>query len=463
MGLRSTAAGSEHTTVRHVNFLFSLVLACHAAAHINAAEWGQWRGPDLNGSSPERNLPSFWSKTNNVLWVTPLPGDSGATPVIWKDSVFVSSPDKDKNLLLICLDSQTGTEKWRRTASKGNQDKGRNNMASPSPVTDGKRVVVMFGTGALVAFDHDGNQLWSRDLAQEYGTFANMWIYGSSPLLFQDRLYIQVLQRNPVPSDYPATVGDKPERESFLLCLDPANGKNLWRQMRPTDAQGESQEAYSTPIPYAQDGSWQILVIGANALTANDAKTGAEIWRCAGLNPKQQPWWRVVPAPLVAGNNIIACGPRREPVFAIQPTGKGDLSSTAVKWQFKEFPSDCPTPLFYEGKLFLLDGDRQMMTCLEPDSGKVLWQGHLGLREAIRSSPTGADGKIYCVSESGTVVILGTGAEFKILATIHMGEPPIRSSIAVANGRLFIRTGKNLYCIGNSSTRPSNAAGSSGS
>lgn len=154
---------------------------------------------------------------------------------------------------------------------------------------------------------------------------------------------------------------------------------------------------------------------------------------------------RTVPSPVAGAGMIFACAPKKEPVFAIKSGGKGTVTPA---WKFEEFPSDCVTPLFYQEKLFVLDGDKQMMTCLEPKTGKKIWQGNLGVREIFRSSPTGADGKIYCLSERGTVVVLDAGKEFKILSTIRMGEEPIRSSIAVADGNLFIRTAENLYCVG---------------
>ena len=144
---------------------------------------------------------------------------------------------------------------------------------------------------------------------------------------------------------------------------------------------------------------------------------------------------------------IIACGPKRDPVLGIKDGGKGLVTDTHIAWKFKEFTSDCVTPLAYQQGLFVLDGDRQMMTCLAPQSGAKKWQGNLGVKEIFRASPTGADGKVYCLSEKGTVVVLDAGDEFKILSTIRMGEAPVRSSIAVAHGALFIRTAKNLYCV----------------
>jgi outer membrane protein assembly factor BamB len=429
-------------------------LALLVAASASAEDWPQWRGPYFNGSTTEKGLPAQWSKTENVAWAAPMPGYSGATPAVWGDSVFVSSPDEQKNLLLLCLDRKTGKERWKRVVSAGDREKGRNNMASPSPATDGQRVFSLFATGDLAAFDFAGRELWKRNLAKDYGRFAIMWIYGSSPMLYGGKLYVQVVQSNPRPQRYSHALDDKAERESFLLCLDPETGKNLWRQVRPTDASNESQEAYSTPIPYAGKAGAEILVVGADYVTAHAADTGAELWRCGGLNVRKERSWRIVPTPVVADGMIIACGPKRDPVLGIKDGGQGLVTDTHIAWRFKEYPSDCVTPLAYEKRLFVLDGDRQMMTCLEPQTGGKIWQGNLGVREIFRASPTGADGKIYCISEQGTVVVLEAGNEFKILSTILMGEAPVRASIAVAHAELFIRTAQNVYCVG----KPGSAA-----
>jgi outer membrane protein assembly factor BamB len=414
-----------------------------------AENWPQWRGPFFNGSTTETNLPVQWSQTNGVAWVAPLPGYSGATPIIWDDSVFVSSPDPQKNLLLLCLETSTGKPRWQKVVATGDRDRGRNNMASPSPVTDGKCVFVIFATGDLAAFDFSGRELWHRDLGREYGRFANMWIYGSSPMLFRDRLYIQVLQRNPCPPDYSHAADGSAERQSYLLCVDPATGTNFWRHIRKTDAVSEAQEAYSTPIPHEAGQGLEVLVVGGDYMTAHSPDSGAEIWRSGGLNARHEHYWRIVPSPVVAGATLIACGPKRDPVLGVRAGGKGLITDTHLAWQFKEYPTDCVTPLYYQGKLFVLDGDRQMMTCLDPRTGEKQGQTPLGVKEIFRASPTGAAGRLYCVGENGTVVIMSANPSLEVLTTIPMGEGPVRSSVAAANERLFIRTARNLYCVGN--------------
>ena len=414
----------------------------------SAENWPQWRGPFFNGSTTEKNLPETWSKTENVLWSTPLPGASHATPAVWGDSVFVTSPDAEKNLLLFCLDRKTGKIRWQKQVSIGDRVIGRNNMATPSPVTDGKMVWVMFGTGDLAAFDFSGKQIWARNLAKEFGRFSLMWLYGSSPMLYKDRLYVEVLQRNPVPEGYAHVTDGKTNRESFLLCMEPKTGKTIWREVRPTDALGESQEAYSTPIPTEINGHSEIVVLGGDYVTGHDAKTGKELWRGGGIvNPNQRSASRVVPSPLMAEGLVFVSGPKRNPLLAYRDGGKGDITTNGLVWSYAEYPTDCVTPLYYQGKLFVLDGDKQMLTCMEPKTGKVIWQQSMGLREVFRASPTGADGKIYCFGERCTAVVL-SAADGKILSTIKMAEGQSHATIAVADGCLFVRTAQNLYCIG---------------
>jgi outer membrane protein assembly factor BamB len=422
-----------------------------AALPLRAAHWPQWRGPNFNGSSPETGLPATFSKTEGVAWVAPLPGVSGATPVIWGDHVFVSSPDPQKNLLLLCLNRRDGSVRWQKTVTVGDRSKGNNNMASPSPVTDGQSVFVLYGTSDLAAYDFHGAELWRRNLGKDYGRFSIMWIYGSSPLLHQGRLYVLVLQRDPPPPDYP-TVDDNPKRDSYLLCLDPKTGKDLWRHIRPTDAVKESMEAYTTPIPYSGRNGPEILVVGGDYATGHDPSTGAELWRCGGLNPRQTDmqvnWFRIVPSPVAYAGFIYACGPKGEPVIAVKDGGQGNVTDTHIAWRFKESPTDWSTPLVYRDRLYVLNGGRKTLSCLNAKTGEKIWSGSLGVADTIWSSPTGADGKIYCLSEKGTVIVCDAGEAFKILASVPLDEGPSRSSIAVASGQLFIRTAKNLYCVG---------------
>jgi outer membrane protein assembly factor BamB len=309
-------------------------------------------------------------------------------------------------------------------------------------------VYALFGTSDLAAFDFEGKELWSRNLGKDYGRFSIMWIYGSSPLLWENKLYIQVLQRDP-PDDYAHAKDSHPNRESYLLCLDPKNGQTKWKQVRPTDAIKESQEAYSTPIPFKGPNGWEILLLGGDYTTGHDPETGKELWRAGGLNPKKDPWWRIVPSPVTSKDMIFVGAPKRDPLFALKAGGKGDITETHYAWSFKEYPTDWATPLYYKDRLFVLDGDRKVLTCLNPKSGEKIWQGRIDdVKGPIWSSPTGADDKIYVIGEDGTAVVLGAGDEFKVISSAKFEEGPVRSSIPAAHGQIFIRTAEHLYCFG---------------
>ncbi len=424
----------------------SLVLAISA----HAENWPQWRGPALNGTSPEKGLPETWTK-ETVKWATPLPGPSGATPAVWGDTIFVSSPDAEKNLNLLAISRKDGAVKWKQKIAEGDINKGKGNMASPSPITDGKLVWVLFGNGALAALDFTGKTVWQRQLGEEYGRFSINWIYGSSPLLYDGRLYIQVLQRNPAPPDYPGLAGGSPERESYLLALNPQTGKNLFKVTRPSEAKLESQESYATPAPHlGPDGKAQLLIAGGNCLTGHDPKTGKELWRGYGLNPKDGEWMRLVTTPVSAAGLAIAAGPKKEALLAFNTDKTGDISATGVAWKFdeKHTPDVC-TPVLYQGKLFVLDGDSKTLSALDPKTGATKWQGTIPTKIVIRASAVAGDGKLYIMDEAATVFVVGTGDEFKLLATIPMGDANgSRATLAISDGQLFIRTTEKLYCVG---------------
>jgi outer membrane protein assembly factor BamB len=242
--------------------------------------------------------------------------------------------------------------------------------------------------------------------------------------------------------------------DSFLLCLDPQSGSNIWRHVRPSDAVQESLEAYSTPMPSECGGRTEIVIVGGDYVTGHDAATGEEMWRGGGLrNFRHRPDSRLVPSPLVAEGLVFVCGAKRNPFLAFHDCGQGDITTNGLAWSYSEYSTDCATPLFYQDKLYMLDGDKQMMVCFDPKSGQVHWQQPLGVHEIFRASPTGADGKIYCLSEHATVVV-ESAADGKVLSTIDMGEGDqsdeglSHATIAAAQGCLFVRAPRHLYCVG---------------
>lgn len=440
-------------------FLITALTLLSAAGAAMAQDWANWRGPLYNGSSPNaKNLPVKFSPKENVKWVADMPGPSAATPIIYGDNVFLSSVDTAKETLVaMCLDRKTGKVKWSHAVGSGYmpggegnkvQLDGRSNYASPSPVTDGKRVVFFYGNGDLAAFDMAGKKIWQRNLQKDLGDFAFQWTFSSSPQLYDGTLYMQILQRN-------QTVGarGKQNAPSFLMAMNPDTGVEMWRQDRPSNAVMESREAYSTPIPHERNGRKELIVSGGDVLTGHDPKTGKELWRWGTWNEShREAWWRLVPSPVVGGNVVLVCAPKRAPVYAAKLGGSGDMGKSGLAWASEErspLTSDVPTPLFYKGKFYILSDVRRSISCVEPETGKVIWTKPTPGRQMCWASPTGADDKIYLMNLNGDVFVLEAETG-NLLAENPMDEEgaEIRSSIAVAHGNLFIRTKGKLYCIG---------------
>ena len=425
----------------------AVLLAGLASMGSVQADWPQWRGPAFNGSAPAGKLPDTVSAENQV-WRTPLPGRAGSTPIVWGDNIFLTTPNEAKNLSVVCLNRQTGTQRWAFDTGVPDKEKSRNNLCAPTPVTDGKTVYALFGSGDLVALDASGRVVWQRALHKDFGRFAVMWIYGSSPLLYEGKLYVQVFQRDEMPSDYPLFDG-KPARESFLLCLDPKTGKTLWKHVRSTDSTKESHESYATPIPYAGRNGTEIVVVGGDHVSGHSPKDGAEIWR-ARLYEKHDDWYRIVTSAVTQDDLIYASGPKGQPVVAFKQGGHGDVTATHKAWEFKDSPTDWATPLALDGKLFVLDGGKRVLSRLDPKTGAVKWTGKLEVTDSIWSSPHGGDGKIYLRSEGGTVLVCSAGDEFKVLSRYQLpaDEAPCFGSVALSHGHVFVRSAKALYSFG---------------
>ncbi len=407
-----------------------------------AGDWPQWRGPFLNGSTNENDLPDRFSRTENVAWVSSLPGPSAATPIIIGSRVFVSSTQaKGKDLLALCFDAKDGKELWRKKLSTAGRKFSKNDMACPSPVSDGKNVYFLFGNGELIAVDFDGKILWTRSLEKQYGTFSLLFGYSASPLLYDGKLYIAVMRRD--------KVEDGKALDSFFMAIDCKTGQNLWKHERKTEATGEALEAYSTPIAFENGGRMEIGIVGSDNFTGHDPQSGLELWR-VGFNPTKQTKWNVVPT-LVTGDGIICAAiGRGKRIIALGTDKGGALTEKDIAWKFEGPAPDASTPLYYKGNLYVLDGKMsRMLTCLDAKTGEQKWQGKLKGIGPVRASMAAADDKIYLISKSSKVVVLAANDEqFKILFEVELNEEPSQASIAIADGHIFIRTAKSLFCIG---------------
>jgi outer membrane protein assembly factor BamB len=408
------------------------VLACVlAVVPLSAENWPQWRGPHLNGISGETGLPSTWSTTENITWKLAMPERSGATPIVWGDHIFLNVGE-GRRLALWAVARASGDVLWKRPLSDGNRRVMKQQMSSPSPVTDGTSVWVMTGTGFLKAFDFSGKELWSRDIQADYGQFGLMHGYASSPLLFEDSLYVQVLH------------GMRTDDPSYLLRIEKATGKTRWRVERPTAARFESPDAYTTPALLRHGGQAEIVVTGGDVVTGHDHGTGRELWRADGLNPRDEGNYRIVASPVVHGELLFA--PSRErPLLALRPGGRGDVTSSHVLWSFNNGP-DVPTPVT-DGTYLYSINDRGIMYCLDAKTGATVY-GPQRLRNATYSgSPVLADGKIYITDEDGVTTVVRAGATFELVAENDLVDYTL-SSPAVSEGQLFIRTAAFLYAIG---------------
>lgn len=426
--------------------------------------WDNWRGPNYNGSSStDSALPQNFDSSRGVKWKSKLPGASAATPIVTGDLIFIPSISISKSggakgegqLLAMCYSASDGKLIWSRNAGSGYRPgksdgfdymlHDRSNYASPSPAVGNDLVFFFFGNGDLVAYNFQGKERWRRNLQQDYGDFCFQWTFSASPTFFDDKLYLPVLQR-----DEPVHGRGKQGTKSFLLCMDPDNGKTLWKHTRSSDAKKESLESFGTIIPYKN----QLLVAGGDVLSSHDPKSGEELWRWGTWNAgHKEQWWRLVPSPVVGDDIALVCAPKKAPVFAIKLDQKGINSGPdGLRWETSSNPmltSDVPTPLFYRGKFYILSDLRKNLSAVNPKDGKAIWTITLPGKYKWRSSPTAGDGKIYTMNHNGMVLVLSSETG-EILNQAEMGgtyDDNTRSSIAISRSNLFIRTNENLYCI----------------
>jgi outer membrane protein assembly factor BamB len=412
------------------SFLITLLL-CGIAHPLAAENWPQWRGPQLNGTSRETGLPVKWTTTENIAWKLPLPELSGATPIVWNDHVFLNVAEGG-NLFLWAVDRNRGTVLWKKPLGGGDHKMRKQNMSSPSPVTDGQHVWVMTGTGVLKAFTFTGQEVWARDIPKDYGEFGLNWGYASSPLLYEDGLFVQVLH------------GMKTDDPSYVLRIDKKTGKTVWRVERPTNAERESPDAYTTPALLRVGNTVEIAISGGDIVTGHDPATGKELWRMEGLNPGNNPFHRIVASP-VAVDDVLYTPSRERPLLAVRAGGRGDVTRSHRAWAFDNGP-DVPTPAT-DGTHFYVVNDRGIVYCLDAKTGATIYGPQRIKPGTYSASPVLADGKIYVTNEEGVTTVFRAGPKFEVLAENAFDEF-VLSSPALSDGQIFIRTSGHLYAIG---------------
>jgi len=404
-----------------------------------AESWPHWRGPQYNGVSRETGLPAQWSAEKNVRWRRPLPGKGAATPIVWGDRVFVTSTVEGAEDLVLLAVGRDGKVLWRKTVTQGavrapKWAEVETSSASPSPVTDGKRLWTLFGTGTLAAFDLDGNEVWKSELMKRYGEFSTYFGLSSSPFVDAERVYVQALNTN----------------SQLVVALDKATGEEVWKLERPTDARDECLHSYTSPQVIRPDGQDVLLVHGADYLTGHKASDGTELWRHGGLNPKDgyNPSLRLVATPVFADGLLVVPSAKRGPVYALDPTGaKGDITGAEKHrvWHLERGTPDVPSPLVHDGLVYLSDEDGKL-SCVDAKTGETLYAERVHA-STHRGSPVYADGKVFLMATDGTVSVVRAGRKYELLAANSVGER-IAASLAVSGGTIYLRTYEALYAIG---------------
>lgn len=436
------------------------------------SNWTQWRGPLFNGSNPSATgLAAEWSTEHNVVWKAALPSWSAATPAVWGEMVFVTSAEAGfanpaqpyqrgggrprgrgpggrgpggrpggpeaarqarDDILLILLDRRDGKIRWTRRIGDGNRIHRKQNLASPSPVTDGRRIWVLTGAGDLSSYDLEGNQVWARNIQDEYGRFGLNHGYASTPRLHDGRLYLQVLH------------GMTTDDPSYVFAVDAANGKTIWKVDRPTDATAESPDDYSTPLIVEIGGKAQLIVSGGDYVTGHRLNDGRELWRMGGFNPGHERFYRTIASSINIGEHIYTPSTRGNPFIAFKAGGEGWITDSAKLWE-NTYGADVPTPTTDGRRLFVVN-DRGILNVLDAKTGALVVERLRLEPGTYSSSPLLADGKLYATNEEGTTTVVDVEGGYNVLAANRLGSHTLASPIAVGR-QIFIRTADYLYCI----------------
>jgi outer membrane protein assembly factor BamB len=432
--------------------LIPLALVISATMVVTSADeaadrnWPQWRGPRATGVAPHANPPSEWSETKNVAWKVEIPGRGSSSPVVWGDQVFLTTavpagatgptshgprggarPREPHRFIVMAIDRGTGKVRWERVAREetpheATQENGT--WASSSAVTDGQHVIASFESRGIYAYDLNGKPVWQLDLGDK--KMRNEFGEGSSPALHGNSLVI---------------VWDH-QGESFIAALDKRTGKELWRQKR------DEIDTWATPLVVEHAGRAQVVVSGMNRVRSYDLESGRLVWHTAGLT------MNVIPSPVAAdGMVFVTSGFRGNSLKAIRlADAKDDITGTpALAWTLDRDTPYVPSPLLYDGILYILKSNNGLLTALDAKSGAPHYQAQrLEKVPNVYASPVGAAGRIYVTGRDGTTAVLRHGKAFEVLAENTLDDG-FDASPAVAGDDIFLRGYTSLYRIGASS------------
>ena len=417
--------------------LFRFVLLAGFLAFLPSARaenWPEFRGPGRQGISGEKNLPIKWGKSENIAWSSAVPGVSWSTPIVWDNRVFLTTAtDEGQSCRVLALDAATGKTVWDREVFRQvpRKKETRNSYSTPTPVTDGKRVYAVFSDGGFAALDFAGNIAWTN---RDYPFYSQHGL-GASPVL-SGGLLIMTMDASSEGED--KLIGwQKPWDKSFVLALDAATGKQRWKTMR-----GVTRISHGTPTIWnGPDGKPQVVTEAGDVVQGFDRDTGVKLWTSAVAGEGK------VPSTVVGEGLVFTAGGYRgrESVKAFRLGGAGELAETALAWEQKKVNPKVPSLVHIKPWLFAIQ-DNGMASCQKAETGEVVWQERVG--GGFSASPVAADGRIYLLDNNGDTTVIEAGPAYKVLAKNTLGEPT-QASMAVSNGRIFIRTEKTLWCVGN--------------
>lgn len=447
--------------MRHASFTAVLLLSLSelvGAADPREAErfWGQWRGPRMDGIALQGNPPIEWSETRNVRWKVALPGLGSSTPVVWKDRLYMlaaipagsaepgsppsaaasgpegrggrrggreSEPLVAQEFVVIAINRSDGSTAWKRTARKEVPHQGKqpnNSFASASAIVDGSHVIAYFGSRGLYCYDLEGRLMWEKDLGDMQ--IKNGFGEGASPALSGDTLVVNW--------DH--------EGQSFVVALDKRTASELWRRDR------DEATTWATPLIVEHGGRRQVVTSGTSKVRSYDLETGELLWQAPGLTPN------AIPTPIESqGVVYVTAGYRGNAARAIRLAGaKGDLAGTpAILWETDRDTPYVPSPLLYQGVLYLVKSNAGVLSVIDAATGKTLYgpQRLEGISE-IYASPLGVAGRVYIVGRDGNAFVLEGGREYKVLAKSSL-EDGFDASPVVVGDELYLRGYRHLYRI----------------
>ncbi len=404
---------------------------------INAADWLQWRGTDQAGVAPGDGYPNTWSEIKSVDWRVDVPGLGGSTPVIAGDRAFLTSGIDGQNRLL-AFNMSDGKMLWNTKIGTDRGAKHRKGSgANPSAVTDGVLTYAYFRSGDLAAVDRDGVVRWHKNLQDSFGEDTLWWDLGTSPLLIENAVVVAVMQSGP----------------SYLVAFDRQSGNMLWRTDRLLDAPEEAAQSYATPLATTVDGKKIIAVMGADHLTLHSQADGTELGRLGGFNPTGEKYFRSIASPVISGDVVICPYARGATLTGVKMSdliaGKGDK---AILWKRDDIGSDVPTPATADGIVYIC-GDKGMITAIEAETGKTVWDLPLPQsRHVFSSSPIVAGDALYVTREDAATYVIGplSGKKPTLLATNELSDdqPFTVSSLVAIDGDFVLRTKSHLYRLG---------------